>query len=154
GFGNCQEIWKVEGGMPAGIVLTVAGDRDLRSSLPQAVDSLQCTLHLGFISNDANKLLHHLLKLELNLIRSLRDRVCLICSVERLYSPARCFFDLRAFDLTGTVFARELRGELTGALPEHQQIRQRVTTEPICSVNAGCAFTRRKQTGHASHLSI
>src|SRR5438034_11419201 len=72
GFGDREQVGKVEGRVPARVVFPVASHSHVRGSLPQSLDSIQRTLHLVFLSHDTDQFLHHLLKLELNLVRSVR----------------------------------------------------------------------------------
>src|SRR5687767_15847449 len=118
--------------MPARVILAVAGDAEARRAGAEVLDPRQRLLHLRLLADDADEVLHGVLQIRLEPIGVL----ALITGVERAERIARRPLDRRLVDAGRTMFAGKLRSVLAGALPEDDQIRQRIAAQPVRAVDA------------------
>src|SRR5207249_1439862 len=116
-LGNGEQAGEIHCRVPAGIETTKADDTDGARTLPQLLKAIERTLHLVLAANDADEVLHHLLQVLLDLIRTFVASAADV-AVERLQRATDGFFDLRGVDLARVVFLRVLRGKFPGALAE------------------------------------
>src|SRR5207253_6427390 len=67
-FGNGQQIFQIESGVPAGVELAISAYANLARPLPQFSQMLELRLHLGFGPHNADIILHRLLEVPLQCI--------------------------------------------------------------------------------------
>ena len=145
-----EQVVEIEGGVPAGVVLAMSADADAARERAQPRQTFERPLHLRLGAHDADQVLHHVLQLVLNPVRTL----AVAAGGERLDGARRGFVGLAASMGRLRLGFGELRGEFTRAFAEHQQIRQRIAAEPIRAVDAGGALACREQAGHRRHLRL
>src|SRR5262249_38729726 len=116
-------------------------DSSLRRPALEHVELLQRLLHLAFGADDPYEALHHFLQRALNRVRILAARLPVL---ERRQRRRARVPDLRRVDRAARVLADELRSLLTGALAEHEQVRQGIAAEAVRAVDARCALPRRE----------
>ena len=97
--------------------------------------------HLGFLADDADQVLHHVLQVVLDGVGVLAGRAAL----ERRQRPRGGRVDLRLVDRRRAVLLGERRGVLAGALAEDDQVRERVAAEAVGAVQPGRRFAGREQ---------
>src|SRR5262245_25985250 len=111
----------------------MTADADARGPLLELLDPTQRLLHLAFHPHDADERLHRVLEIRLHF-------VWVLARVPALEWRQRILKGLLRQPIVHaslTVFARPLGGVLTGALAEHDQIRERVAAQTIGAVDAG-----------------
>ena len=140
---------QVQRGVPAGVELAVAGHLHLRGAGAELFQAVECADHLVFLAHDPDEVLHHLLQVLLHLERALRRG-----PVERCQRPLRRGVRLVGVNRTGGVLLRVLRGELAGALAQHEQVGERVPAEAVRPVDAGGALAAREQARYPRHLRV
>src|SRR5688572_11039167 len=113
--------------MPAGIVFAIAGHADATDPSPKRLQAVQRARHFIFFPDDADEVLHHFLQIMLYLVRAFG----LGTAREWFQSFARDFFKLILVNGASLVFLRKFCGKLHGPLSEHDNVRERVATEPI-----------------------
>ena len=66
GFGNGEQVSQIDGGVPARVVVTLTTDTGVGCPLLEFSYFDQSLGHLRFLANDADQILHGILKLRLN----------------------------------------------------------------------------------------
>src|SRR5205823_963246 len=116
--------------MPPGVVFAVAVDGDLLGALLKLLHLDKALLEFRFISDDADEVLHLVLKLVL-------DLKCItligpgVRSLERLQRYSRCALNLIFIDFRFTVFLGKLRRKPASPFAEYQKIGQRISAETV-----------------------
>jgi hypothetical protein len=95
--------------------------------------------HFAFIAHYADVVLHGFLQVALHRIRIFAAAV-----LKRFQRFARVDVDLFVVDRAVRIFFRELRREFSGAFAEDNQVGERISAEPICTIDSGRAFTGGK----------
>src|SRR6516162_11043923 len=105
--------------MPRRVVLAMASDADAARALAQCRETGERPPHLGFVSHDADEILHRFLQSVLDLVRPFTRGAPL----ERLDRKARRFVDLAAVNRRRALLPGEPCGRLAGSFAENEQIR-------------------------------
>src|SRR5206468_829857 len=92
-LGDGEQAGEIQRRVPAGIEPTMAGDSHGARTLPQFLKTIERALHLVLASHDADEVLHHLLQVLLDLIRTFVASATDV-AVKRLQRATDSFFDL------------------------------------------------------------
>src|SRR5207244_4988838 len=65
-----EEVGQVERRVPAGVVFTIAAHSDARRAIAEAGQQVERPQHVALVAHDPDEILHALLQLHLNLVRS------------------------------------------------------------------------------------
>src|SRR5262245_41651680 len=87
-LGNREQACEIEGCVPAGVELAVAGDADAAGALPKALEAFERAGHFVLAADNADKVLHHFLQIELDLVGPFKIRAGTGVAVERFQSEA------------------------------------------------------------------
>ena len=117
----------------------------------QLLEAVEGLLHLFPRAHDADLRLHHVLQVELHLIRPLG---IVAGALERREGLARQRLDLILRRLHRRLRAGVLGRVPAGALAEDQEVGQRVPPEPVRAVQTRRALAGREQPGHVGHLAV
>src|SRR6516165_8528696 len=132
---------EVEGSMPTGVVLSMAGDANARRSRAQVLQLVESASHLPFCPHDADEVLHHFLQRILDLVRPF----AMSPAFERVERSARGVVHLLEIDMAGLLILGVFRGEFARPFAKHEEIREGVSTEPVGAVDAGRTLASSEQ---------
>src|SRR3954464_12450668 len=149
-LGDCQQILKVERGVPPRIVLAVTGNRNLAGALVQCREPLDSATDLLLASHDSDKFLHHRLEIVLDLVGSFGAPR----SIERLERESHDFIRLLGVRARRRLPACVFRGEFSRAHAKNQQVRQRVAAQSVRTVQSRATFSGGEESGQRRHLGI
>jgi hypothetical protein len=147
-FADQQQVPQVEGQVPAGVVLPVSLDVDVREPLAKLVDPAEGLGDLIRLADDPHQVVHRLLQLELQRVGVLRASAVRRC-LERSQRPLRGGLDgvLRDFR-TAAQRAHVVGGAEAGPTAEDQEVRKRVSAESVRAVHTAGALAGSEQSGN------
>ena len=107
-------------------------------------------MHFTLEPHDPDQVLHCFLQIVLNLVWVLAGRA----AIER--TEGRCCrgLNLRLVDRYGTVALGKFCGKASCPPSEYDQIRKRISAQPICAVQSCRHFSRGEKPGNRGHLRI
>src|SRR5437016_4730216 len=115
--------------MPAGVVFAIAVYGDLAGALLKLLHFGKALLEFRFIADDADEVLHLVLKLVLDL-KCVTLIGAGVRALERLQRCSRGLLNLIFIYFSFAVFLGKLRCEPAGPFAEYQKIGQRISAEP------------------------
>src|SRR3977135_3181611 len=104
--------------MPARVEFAVSGSCNFARAFPQLREAIQGAFYFFLGADDADQLLHHLLQIVLNLIRTLARPV--LGPLEPFERHLRRRVDGGVIDFSKLILFREFRGEFAGAFAERE----------------------------------